>query len=201
MINDFNYVVLSIIFCDFTICTEELKAYLNNQEVKYEISEDNRDLKTIYFPSPPKGGSHLTKILLWEPEIIKGVSCFFTNYEDGRYTLVLNYCKDFKHRAIRVAFSNNQDSNPSFMFNYIDFSNNNESERIIYLIKDDKKWEFFTKGEPLFFENIDNYTKKRKAERFNKTIILEYLGKVGIDMNSKKFWEHHKSTFFQQIKW
>ena len=202
MINEFDYLVFTIIFCDINLCKEELRGYLNDGEEKYYFFESSQNLKSIYFPSPPKGGAHLCKISIWEPKNLKGASCFFSKYSDGRYTLILNFCKSYNHKAVRVAFSNKENESTTFMLDYFDFSDNNEIERYIYLLKDDTKWNFFTKGEPLYFENVKNYIKRKKVERFNKIIMLEYLQKLGIDINSEQFWESYgKSVYFSQLKW
>lgn len=203
MISEFTYVVLSIIECEFDRCAEEFTNYLNDEvSDKYSIVKESPDLKKIYFPFPQAGGAHMCKILIWEPKNLKGKTAFITNYQDGRHTLIFNYCKHFKRKAVKIAFSNTAIRYPAFMFYYFDFSGENYVERIISLIKDTSKWEFYSSGPTQAFENLEYYNSKNAKGKFNKKIILEYLVKLDIDIENENFCKSNLQGFyFDQNKW
>lgn len=146
----------------------------------------------------------MDKILLWEPSNLIGQTAFFVNSYDGRLTIILNYCKKFKRKAVKVSFSNIKEKYPSFKFQYLDFSSNENIERVIILIKDGRKWEFYTSGEVQYFEELENYHNIRSVKKFNKEIILEYLLRLNINICDDKFWtslEDRHSYYIFQTKW
>ncbi len=206
MINDLQYVVLTVIDCNIETSAKELTSFLtdNNSNDKYVVAPVNKpSIENIYFPYPPKG-ANMDKILLWEPSNLVGQTAFFVNSYDGRHTIVLNYCKEFKRKAVKVSFSNCKELYPSFMFYYLDFSSNENIERVISLIKDGKKWEFYTSGKVQSFEESENYTNSRSVKKFNKEIILEYLLRLNIDICNNGFWTSLKnkhSYYITQTKW
>jgi len=204
MIDQFQYITLTIIDCEIDICVSELTSYIEDgRNKKYCIEKRPINLQDIYNVSPPSGGAHFSKFLLWEPQNLLGKTVFFSNYEDGKYTLILNYCRTFNCKAISIAISNQETIYPAFNFYYFDFSHKKNIERTISLIKDGKKWAFFSKGEVQHFENISNYENKLKIKRINKGIILSYLLKLGIDIENDKFWRSTSdaATYFNQVSW
>lgn len=204
MLNRLEFVSLTIIDCKVDICFKELSSFVDNGiNNKYKIQERSLCFDDIYSILPPKGGAHFSKFLIWEAKNLLGQTCFFSNYEDGRYTLIRNYCRQLKRKAISIAFSNKETLYPSFKFYFFDYSNNNDVERVISLIKDGTNWAFYTKGNILPFEDIFNYEKKLKTKRFNKEILLSYLSKMKIDITKKEFWQstNGNAFYFDQISW
>jgi hypothetical protein len=206
MLGDFQYVTLTIIYCEIEACKNELMSFLtdDNSNDKYVIATTGRpNAKDIYFPSPPGGGAQMDKFLLWEPSNIIGKTVFFANSPNGRYNVVFNYCKKFKRKAVNISFSNFKQQYPAFKFYYLDFSNKN-IERTISLIKDGRKWEFFTSGDVQKFEELRNYANVRAVKRFNKETILEYLLRLEIDISDDNFWRSLKekhSYYIDQTRW
>lgn len=207
MLNDFQYLVFTIIYCEVETCEKELMSFLtrDNSNDNYIVTTiDKPNAKDIYFPSPPGGGAQMDKILLWEPGNTIGKTVFFANSRTGRYTIVFNYCKKFKRKAINISFSNLKQQYPAFKFYYFDFSCNKNIERVISLIKDGRKWAFYTSGEVQYFEEPEKYDHIRPAKKFNKEIILEYLLRLHIGISDADFWtslQNKPGYYIIQTKW
>lgn len=202
MIDSFEYLTFSVIDSNINNCFNELSFYVNEKKKEYNIEEAPVNFDKIYSVSPP-GGAHFSKFLIWEPQNLPGKTCFFSNNQDGRYTLILNYCKTFEHKAFMIAFSNKRELYPAFIFYYFDYSKGNQIERIISLIKDGERWEFYTGGPLQPFEDDSYYQNRLKTKRFNKEILLSYLNKLGVDIESPKFWQSRDGNafYFEQLHW
>lgn len=102
-------------------------------------------------------------------------SVFFSNLPDGWSSAARVLSKKSNCRSIQVRVSN---SAKYQVFSYM-VVNNGITERIIQLIKEDK-WIFFKKGIPLAYEKISVYNSKKIKDRFNSSIIIDYLLEEGI---------------------
>ncbi|UAY54270.1 hypothetical protein [Arachidicoccus terrestris] len=204
-LNSFSYVVLTIFEKNISDCFDELSEFiLNDERDNYKISKGKINFNKIYINEPPPGGAHFSIFLIWEPRNLIGKTAFLSSYSDGRYTLVLNYCEKYKVKAVSVSFTNRKDTSYlAYMFKYFDFSQNEVVERIIYTIKDDAKWVFYEKGKIQPFEDMANYKNRIKTKRFNRNILLSYLGKMNINIEKGSFWQSNDGIafYFEQICW
>ena len=62
-------------------------------------------------------------------------------------------------------------------FNYY----SKKSKRTVNSYCENGKWVFYQNGDSLPFENIENYSKRKIKERFNRDILREYLVTIGIN--------------------
>jgi hypothetical protein len=53
---------------------------------------------------------------------------------------------------------------------------------------DSGRWEFLENGEPLPFEERERYSAKRIRDRFDREMLLRYLGTLGIRADDPTFW-------------
>ena len=203
--DNLNYVVLTVIESNLLNCFNSLSQFVNEEgNHNYNILQQKLDFGKIYINEPPSGGAHFCKFLIWEPKNLFGKTAFFSNYQDGKYTLIFNLCRKYKLEAISVNFSNKKHAEyPAFMFMYFNYRNDRPIERTIYLIKDENKWVFFENGEIQPFEDTSIYESRLKTKRFNKEILLSYLLKRGIDIENEQFWQstNGNAFYFNQISW
>jgi hypothetical protein len=52
----------------------------------------------------------------------------------------------------------------------------------------DPEWQFYEKGESQNFEDISYYKRTKYKDKINKTILAEYCLKLGLDIETDKFW-------------
>jgi hypothetical protein len=62
------------------------------------------------------------------------------------------------------------------------------SRRAIVAANDGGRWVFETSGEPYEFERLDQYSRRRKSERFPPELLYEYLGALGVPYDSEPDW-------------
>ena len=71
-----------------------------------------------------------------------------------------------------------------------------ESVRYVRAMREEPSWEFFSKGDPMEFENLDHYKRRRIADRLNRDILVEYLARLGWDLASPTFWQSKLLAFY-----
>lgn len=63
-----------------------------------------------------------------------------------------------------------------------------KSIRSIVAANDGGSWVFETAGEPLMFERLDEYTRRRKSDRFTGALLFEYLRELHVPVDSEPDW-------------
>lgn len=72
-----------------------------------------------------------------------------------------------------------------------------EIKRVVQAIrKEDNSWDFVSKGDLLFFENSLNYKKKSIKNRLNKSILIEYCIKNGLNILDENFFCTEQKTLY-----
>jgi hypothetical protein len=124
--------------------------------------------------------------LIWEPSNNPGASVFSSNLEDGWYTFVniLSTKHFFDSASIRLSPPDNEDPICEFL-TYTEGKQN----RIVRVMKDDSKWEFYEEGKAYNFEEIENYTRRLKRQRFTQEMLTRYMKNLGWDIEDKDFYK------------
>ena len=139
--------------------------------------------------------------MLYAPKPNPSCTVFFSNLIDGWNTAVYNYARLFKKEIYQIGFTVNKKSDKSPAYFFVNYNYNDKDEfiqRVVHLIKDNR-WVFYENSEevkPLSIEKTEYYTLKRKTERLNNTIILEYMKKAGFDLSDSDFFETNGPVFY-----
>jgi hypothetical protein len=102
------------------------------------------------------------------------------NLQDGWNSLFYTITFDLKTNGYFFTLSSKDIIEP---YNCMIYIESGIEKRICSNIKENKKWTFYEKGEPLFFEDIGNYKNKLKRKRLNQNIIIKYLQELKITTN------------------
>ncbi|MBK0404664.1 hypothetical protein I5M27_16845 [Adhaeribacter sp. BT258] len=163
---------------------------LRTKEVNFKLVCDSQDL-----PYNPKD----LKFMLYEPLSNKNITVFFSNINEGWYTAIYNYTRLFHKNAYFPGFTVSLGHpEPAYFFRYFQSIDNEVEERVVYLIKENN-WVFFEKSHPLNVENPETYLKKKKVDRLNNEIIIDYLRSAGYDLLDDSFYKSDKTVY--QIKY
>jgi hypothetical protein len=115
---------------------------------------------------------------------------FHSNINDGYYTLmnVISYNFNIPIYSFSLYKEDSKFSEGYSMF----YREGKKKERVVMLLKEDK-WVFYQRGEPLFFENTELYSKPRLKQRLSNEILIEYINKLGFSFNNEYFFENNGS--------
>jgi hypothetical protein len=127
------------------------------------------------------------RFVIWEPAYKKGSTVFFSNFQDGWFTLMNIISIVDKRRAYQFHVDDEKNKTKiGFYYNY-----GEEEQRVVRILFGDK-WEFFERGDALPFEDTDRYTKHFRTDRMNKELIKSYLRKLGWDIDHEDFYRTEK---------
>jgi hypothetical protein len=146
----------------------------------------NLDERAVYFPASPKGIMYKFKFMLWEPMANSGTTIFLSNVSDGWATLTNIVAEKYKFHAVRISLT--EELLGEDQYNYLSVTSNGKLARTIAATVDGK-WQFTDWGEPLWFEDLAHYKKRRIKDRLNYPIVRGYLHALGWDMDSDGFWQ------------
>ena len=141
------------------------------------------------------------KFMLFEPLTNPNTTIFFSNLLDGWYTAVYNYARLFKTNIFHIGLTVDRGlkNNPAYFFTKLYYNDKSKFEqRVVQLVKDNN-WTFYENSEkvkPLSIENIEYYKSKRKVDKLNNEIIIQYLRKAGYDLTDKNFFETNKNVYY-----
>jgi hypothetical protein len=163
----------------------------NNYNLFYDRLDIGKDITV------KKGGAHFPKAVFFKPKLAD-VIVQYSNYEDGLITLSCHISDNLNEPFYQFSFSNSDHLDKKFSLErYV----NGEILRVVYAMQD-PKWVFYEQGEILSFEDVTNYEKKRKPNRLNKEIIIDYCSQLGFDIKNDNFWESSEpALFYECISW
>ena len=204
ILDKFTYLTLTVIDKDVQACQKMIDKILNDWLAKeYSTSIRAVDTDNIYIGEPEHNGPE--RLLIWEPKNLPNKTAFISNLIDGYSSLIYCLCERNSLSAISVKFTNvkySKDDLPSFFLTYHDYSNNKNTERVVYAIKETHKWVYYAVGEVQPFEDTTNYENRIKPKRINKPVLLSYLKKLNIDIEDDQFWDSKdgKGVYFERLQ-
>lgn len=189
----------SLVFSYFFIDIEVLKKWsreffaLDNRGEKYHIEEGPLDLQIVRLGRPCSGGAEKIRAVIFSPKSLPSHCVFVSNYGDGWYTLINCICSDLGAKCISV--SSTQDE-VEFPINSLRVYEKTQVVRYVRAMLDGDRWDFFEKGTVQPFEVDAHYKKRRIKDRLSRTIIIDYLKKLDIDILESEFWETDSPALF-----
>ena len=120
---------------------------------------------------------------------------FMSNVPDGWMNMASFFPKKVGCKCIQIRISTEPESG---IFEYRVLQND-DTIRIIQLIQD-TKWIFFTKGDPLPYEDVSVYENRLMKNKFNVEIIKAYLKAEGIDFDTL-FNNEYTGVKYETLSW
>lgn len=122
------------------------------------------------------------KAIFWQP-INKDYTMMLSNLIDGWQTLgyILNKVKGIQMLDL------------SLMDDYVQFNFNDD--RFIRVMWDDR-WDFYEFGQPLPFENTQQYKARLKKDRLTPEMVEEYANYFGVDLRDPNMYITDKEAIY-----
>lgn len=109
----------------------------------------------------------------------------------GDYFVTEYACRRFGFAGVTVRSSTQDDESP--INEFITYASN-QRRRVVRAMKDSPRWDFYTEGEPLHFENQSTYMAHRVRDRFRREALLDYLARWGAPMRDAGFWSSRQQA-------
>jgi len=193
-LDDFDFLVITLFSASLADMRRVTRERFAERVARghFETYESDLDIESVYVRVPPAGGAHLFRAVLFEPANAANTTVFISNVSDGWYTLCNLLSGVVPGRHI-LARSSIEDDYPGTVFYVLE---GGETLRLVAARRDEPSWEFVTEGEPLPFEDVSNYEKPRIAHRLDRVILVQYLRKLGWDLEDPEFWTSRLSAFY-----
>ena len=188
MINNYSFISFTCIEAPLSKVREAVIRILdtNFQQNGYTVYESELTLASMYINRPFNDGIRLKKALFYTSHKSNNLTIMFSNLEDGWITLSNCISSELKCKCWN--FTINDETKELYPKNSFEIREAGKAIRIVYVLKDWDKWIFYEAGTHLSFENPNHYSKRMKKERLNESIIIQYCGKLGWDIQDPKFW-------------
>ncbi len=194
---DFNNFNFSVFECDFDNFT---KAIYNCKWYEQGLLQNNiliriQPLNLDEYINPPHG-AHYEEYSWWTTSNYKDKIFFASNHRDGMSSLCKYVSRELGCKLYRFRISKGEEAYYGCTFSYC---NKGKDERSILAYVEDR-WVFWQEGELLPFENPAYYSSRFIKKRLNYDILVEYLGKMGINLFDIDSNVENCMTF-ERIKW
>jgi hypothetical protein len=146
----------------------------------------------LVFPVQPysRGPTDLP-LLLWTPACAPELTAFMPQVSSGDYFVVEDACCRFGFAGVSIRSSTQDDEWP---INEFIVYESNELRRCVRAMKDSSRWDFYTQGVPLNFENEEAYTSRRLRDRIERESLLRYVESWGAPVGNPEFWSSHQEA-------
>jgi hypothetical protein len=149
----------------------------------------------LIFPDQPyhaKEGD--PPLVLWSPLCAPETTAFMPHVSSGDYFVAMYASEQFGFSLVEV-----RSTSPECAADHInEFATydgiGRKPRRFIRTMSDDPKWNFYTEGEPLAFENLSVYKARRIRDRFNREMLLSYMEHWGAPVRSPNFWRSNTNA-------
>jgi hypothetical protein len=190
----------------FAISVEELlchlkkrKGYVDNEFYDFEREEivpHTQLLDIVDIKYKTQGIDNPEINIIWEPSNAPGFTVFRSSLSDGRYTLAWKLAKG---GLDCYRFEIHNEALPGYFFYRL--SPYLESKRVVHYIDEGSRKVFYQDGDLLPFEKPEYYERKKKKDRMNPEIIVEYMSAMGWNILDENFWTSTKKAYKDVIIW
>jgi hypothetical protein len=146
----------------------------------------------LVFPAQPYSRSPTDlPLLLWTPACAPELTAFMPQVSSGDYFVVEYACRRFGFAGVSIRSTTQDDEWP---INEFIVYESNELRRCVRAMKDSSRWDFYTQGAPLNFENEAAYQARRLRDRIQRESLLGYVESWGAPVGNPEFWSSHQEA-------
>jgi hypothetical protein len=193
---DVRFFSLTAVMADLNVVDAAVQRLLARVGPSFDRSLATLNLDSIYEVEPPRGGTHLFKVVLFAPVISSASTIIVTNLMDGWSSLSYNLAKEIGVPQIQVTSTGVKAQFSQQMF---EFWRDGVSSRVVMVMRDSDEWVFFERGDVEAFEDSSLYAQRLKRRRLTRESLVNSLRKLGWDTTNSLFWQsNQKAIYFDQ---
>lgn len=185
---DYKHLGFSYFFADIDEIKSALKVIFHEevQSGRFELYEHPLELKKVQIGNATMGGREGKMAVVFAPRTSPKHCVFVSRSADGWHTLINRLNLELKVRCVSIVTTKEDIAYP---VNSIRIYEDGKEARLVRVMLDGDRWDYFAKGVIQSFENPSYYKRRRIRDRLDRTIVLEYLKLNGIDIEAPTFWE------------
>ena len=114
-----------------------------------------------------------------------GQACLWTEQSDRAWSMLSHLASALRCRIVSTALCRDWKS-PDALGELTVLHGNASSElRIVRVMRDGGRLEFFERGDPQDFERVENYAKRLLKDRVSEDVLLSYWRELGVDVGAE----------------
>jgi hypothetical protein len=154
----------------------------------------SRSIPLIFPDQPHNAKEDDLPLILWSPLCAPNLTAFMPHVSSGDYFVASYASEKFGFSLVEVR-STSPERTTDHINEFATYEGKGaKPRRFIRAMSDNPKWDFFTTGEPLAFENLSAYKARRIRDRITREILLSYMEHWGAPVKSPDFWRSNEST-------
>jgi hypothetical protein len=140
----------------------------------------------LFDVEPPRGGAHLARVRIFAPASSPESSVMLTNLRDGWSSVAGLAAK--KHRALQVVLRSTHVT-AEYPLHELQLWQGGEEKRVVRVMRDSDRWEFYEQGVPFAFEDLALYLRRPTSVRLSREALVRYCNVLGWDLTKPESWE------------
>jgi len=156
-----------------------------------------RDTELAFPEQPYRAEPHHRPMILWTPECSPELTAFMPQIGSGDYFVLSHAATKFGFSAASARSTLQADEWP--INEFITYSGG-KRQRIVRAMRDSPRWDFYADGDPLAFEDMDQYMSRKVRDRFQRESLVTYMERWGAPVGQPGFWKSQQpaSTFVRR---
>lgn len=134
-----------------------------------------------------------TLVHVWEPAGHPGSTVVRASIQDGWPSLRYAAVRRHAWSSVKIRVSGGADAWPICELNYVE---RGQECRFLRAMKDDPRWQFLERGDPLSFEETTAYLRRRIRDRFTPEMLWSYVALLGWDSSPDALWKATQCSVF-----
>lgn len=139
----------------------------------------------LAFPEQPYEEADTSPMIFWAPSCEPHHTAFMPGVSSGDYWVMAYATERFGYEAIEVRSTTNEDPWP---INELAVYEAGKRRRFVRTMRESTKWDFYTAGTPLPYENQAAYQARRIRDRFSRETLLDCIERWGAGIRDPLFW-------------
>ena len=142
----------------------------------------------VYGGERTAGAKHPWRAVFYEPSTSPGTTVMLSNLDDGWLSLLTRLSMRLPGQQYRIRDA----LEVSDLYVLAD----GRCIRYVGVLLDDARWTFSSRGAPLWFEEPQQYQRRRIRDRVDRDLLLRYARKLGWDLTDPRLLTTDREAIF-----
>lgn len=175
--------------------------YTKSRGYQYVKEHGSFTIDSVFPPIEETQPYEPLRAIIWTPSNLPDLAncVLMPNSSDGMGFTVYKLAKRVTWTWINIRLDDSDYTN-CYECGMDYYDQNSSVERNICVTEDDRRegqLTYHTKGQPLWFEDASNEAKQLPGDRFNRSVLTDYLARLGYHIEEDRFWLPTDGTGFR----
>lgn len=165
-------------------------------ETSYHFVPGNYTWRDACPDGPSQGWSPMVCVL-WEPENRPGYTAYITKSLDGNAFAAYRGSRESTYEWVHIRLCDHPEL--TFQGTQFRYYHGPQRREIAVAMDESFRWQFVATGDPLPFEDLAAYQRRKRRDRFDRSMVFDYLRAIGYDCKAEEFWQPRQAVKFWEV--